>query len=483
MGLLNEKFRRNTTSQSVQVGDDIELVKEYADEGSYQPIAVDLELGPAAGPSGAGDTDFLAAIMGNILGADLEKTHNYLAGIIGALSILGVRATVMPVGGVLAIVMDGVTTGDGIVVAHIDGGDPSTETRVRAAFAVSQFNDHASSGVDYGLDLKFDPPSDIDDLFSSGTARSFAIAKALLRSPSDLCILEGSGAPVDGVTGDNFAGKGSEYTDLATGDKYVNTGTISAPVWAIFSPAQQAAIDAAIAALIGGAPGALDTLNELAAALADDEAFATTVTNALALKANTADLGTAAVEDVEDLPVSAAQQAALDLKVTSGGALGTPLSGTGTNLTGIPQAGVTGLTAALDAKAAKPLFGYSNGQSIAAGTATPITGCTVTVLDDTFYQVDIWISIPGSSASSGDISTTGTAVFTGLLQAQFGVATVTFPAAFTWAQLQANELLHFSGTIQITTPGTIILNGLSINAPDSFDIDEVRMTLTPIGGI
>lgn len=40
-------------------------------------------------------------------------------------------------------------------------------------------------------------------------------------------------------------------------------------------------IDNAIAALVGGAPGALDTLNELAAALADDANFSATVTNEL----------------------------------------------------------------------------------------------------------------------------------------------------------------------------------------------------------
>lgn len=52
-------------------------------------------------------------------------------------------------------------------------------------------------------------------------------------------------------------------------------------------PTQQSAkayIDAAITALVGGAPGALDTLNELAAALADDEAFSATITAALAAK-------------------------------------------------------------------------------------------------------------------------------------------------------------------------------------------------------
>lgn len=41
-------------------------------------------------------------------------------------------------------------------------------------------------------------------------------------------------------------------------------------------------INAAVQALIGGAPGALDTLNELAAALNDDANFAGTVTNELA---------------------------------------------------------------------------------------------------------------------------------------------------------------------------------------------------------
>lgn len=43
-----------------------------------------------------------------------------------------------------------------------------------------------------------------------------------------------------------------------------------------------AEINAAIQALIGGAPGALDTLNELAAALNDDANFAGSVTNELA---------------------------------------------------------------------------------------------------------------------------------------------------------------------------------------------------------
>ena len=46
-----------------------------------------------------------------------------------------------------------------------------------------------------------------------------------------------------------------------------------------------AGVQAAIDALVDSAPGALDTLNELAAAIGDDASYATTVTNALAAKA------------------------------------------------------------------------------------------------------------------------------------------------------------------------------------------------------
>lgn len=54
-----------------------------------------------------------------------------------------------------------------------------------------------------------------------------------------------------------------------------------------------AQVAAAVDALVDGAPGALDTLNELAAALGNDDAFAATVTAALAGKATPADIAAA----------------------------------------------------------------------------------------------------------------------------------------------------------------------------------------------
>lgn len=49
----------------------------------------------------------------------------------------------------------------------------------------------------------------------------------------------------------------------------------------------------AITALVDAAPASLNTLKELAAALGDDANFASTVTNALATKANSSDMTTA----------------------------------------------------------------------------------------------------------------------------------------------------------------------------------------------
>lgn len=66
-------------------------------------------------------------------------------------------------------------------------------------------------------------------------------------------------------------------------------------------------VNNAIADLVDSAPAALDTLNELANALADDPNFAGTMTTALAGKANTVDLATVATSgsyvDLVDIPV------------------------------------------------------------------------------------------------------------------------------------------------------------------------------------
>jgi hypothetical protein len=59
-------------------------------------------------------------------------------------------------------------------------------------------------------------------------------------------------------------------------------------------------VNTQVSNLVNAAPATLDTLNELAAALGDDPNFATTVSTAIGLKANTADLATVATSGSYD---------------------------------------------------------------------------------------------------------------------------------------------------------------------------------------
>lgn len=85
-----------------------------------------------------------------------------------------------------------------------------------------------------------------------------------------------------------------KYTlnNFVTTDNLGNTLDDYVPIGDVGQPDGVASLDSTgnipvtqLGNLIDGAPGALDTLNELAAALADDANYATTITNALSLKA------------------------------------------------------------------------------------------------------------------------------------------------------------------------------------------------------
>ena len=81
-----------------------------------------------------------------------------------------------------------------------------------------------------------------------------------------------------GVTGATTLSSGSAATWTVTGTLTVPTPSNSTDA------ASKGYVDAQVSSVIDSAPSALNTLNELAAALNDDANFATTVTNALATK-------------------------------------------------------------------------------------------------------------------------------------------------------------------------------------------------------
>lgn len=197
----------------------------YEGADSFQVLAPDLEVDADAGSDDGSDPSFLATIMGNLLGDGIDGEGNYLAGVIGAFSAQNVSSD-YPTGALMGVVMDGVDGIDGAVVAVIDGDDPSSVTLPNAAFAVRQNNNNAGSGANYGLNLY-----DAGNAHYTGGPVPFSVKKADIRMSSQVCIMSGAGAPVDGTTGDNFAQKGSLYVDYTNAVMYMNTGTISAPVW------------------------------------------------------------------------------------------------------------------------------------------------------------------------------------------------------------------------------------------------------------
>lgn len=197
---------------------------EYAGTGSQQTLPIDMNVAATAGSNDASNPKFIAPVMGNIIGDTLTKVGNYLAGLIGAFSIVGTNSSRYPKAGVLGIVSDAVTDVDAPVVAHIDGD--SAVTTAGAYFKASMKNSNAGSGANYGLDLY---QASVDGYLE------LAVLKSDLRLTKQVCVFSGATAPVDGTTGDNFAGAGSLYLARDTAQWYVNTGTVTDSVWIAFS--------------------------------------------------------------------------------------------------------------------------------------------------------------------------------------------------------------------------------------------------------
>ncbi len=193
---------------------------------------------------------------------------------------------------------------------------------------------------------------------------------------------------------------------LAAKDSPALTGTPTAPTPGAATNTAQIATTAfvqdVVAALVASSPAALDTLNELAAALGNDPNFATTITNALATKepknaniqshissslnphaVTKSQVGLGSVDNTSDVnkPVSSAQQTALNLKanLASPALTGTPTTPTAATATNNTQVANTAFVKAVIASlgletlitANSPaLTGIPTAPTAAAGTNT-----------------------------------------------------------------------------------------------------------------
>lgn len=109
---------------------------------------------------------------------------------------------------------------------------------------------------------------------------------------TDATNVAAAGALMDSELTDLAGVKGMTVSDLATLASPALTGTPTAPTQSAGNNSTRIATTAfvtnAVDDVIGGAPGALDTLNELAAAIGDDASYASGITTALAGKSPTA---------------------------------------------------------------------------------------------------------------------------------------------------------------------------------------------------
>jgi hypothetical protein len=183
----------------------------------------------------------------------------------GAWNTLSYGASDTP--GVTEIAQDAINAalvvGTGLTKTYNDGANTITVAIDDTVWANKAYVDSAVSDLGNSADLTYVPEADKGVAF--GVASLDADAKVLAAQISDASVRE----KLSGGTGINY--------NSSTGEIAIGT-----------SVATRTYVDSSINTLVNGAPEALDTINELAAAIADDANYATTVTSALATKATIA---------------------------------------------------------------------------------------------------------------------------------------------------------------------------------------------------
>ena len=158
-------------------------------------------------------------------------THNYMAGVAGEFAVIGSYTNTALMAGVLGIINTNTLSGDAAVMAFMDGD--AGVTTCRAAFGVAMAQTTGGSGFEFGIDLKMQDPV----LDGGGPSGVIPYTKANIRMEDDVVVMVNAGVPVDGTTGDNFAGPGSMYVDSTGANLYIQTGAITSPVWKLVTRA------------------------------------------------------------------------------------------------------------------------------------------------------------------------------------------------------------------------------------------------------
>ncbi len=219
------------------------------------------------------------------------------------------------------------------------GNDPNFATTITNALAGKQALDEDLTAI---AALASNGLIERTGAGAVGTVTVSAAAKTLLDDASTAAMLVTLGAAA--LASPSFTGTPS----VPTAAPGTNTTQV----------ANTAFVQAAISALISSSPAALDTLNELALALGNDANFATTMTNALALKAT---LASPALTGVPTAPTPAVGDSSQKIATTAF------VQGTQTSVQGLAKnvfATANGLNALVAITADEVVVKDSNGNAL-----------------------------------------------------------------------------------------------------------------------
>jgi hypothetical protein len=228
----NANAQNPITPTTINAGDVIEVNQGTGAYGFYARVEPTVGFGSSTYQTPGESYGVFGRSQSGAPFATLPSTtFNHVAGVVGNFAVIGTYSNNGLMAGVMGIINTNTLSGDAAVMAFMQGD--SGVTTARCAFGVAMAQTTGGSGFDYGIDLKMQDPV----LDGGGPSGVIPYKKANIRMEDDVVVMVDAGAPVDGTTGDNFAGIGSMYIDSTAGNLYLQTGVITSPVWKLVTRA------------------------------------------------------------------------------------------------------------------------------------------------------------------------------------------------------------------------------------------------------